>query len=163
MSIGGGALISGVAVAIKALPDVRIWGVETEGADAMARALAAGEPVDIAPSSIASTRQRAARFPAHARPRPRAGRGGVRGADAEAARGMVAFAEEAKTWVDAGDRRLVTAARQVIERARDDVSLGFVARGNVARRDVRGWFDRLLSTAALSRSDGAYRPGRGVA
>jgi hypothetical protein len=56
VSIGGGALISGVAVAIKALlPDVRIWGVETEGADAMARALAAGEPVDIAPSSIAST------------------------------------------------------------------------------------------------------------
>ena len=56
VSIGGGALISGVAVALKALmPDVRIWGVETEGADAMARALAAGEPVDIAPSSIAST------------------------------------------------------------------------------------------------------------
>jgi threonine dehydratase len=44
VSIGGGGLISGVAVAIKALrPDVRIWGVETEGADAMARALAAGE------------------------------------------------------------------------------------------------------------------------
>src|SRR5215208_6758266 len=56
VSIGGGALISGVAVAIKALrPAVRVWGVETEGADAMARALAAGEPVDIAPSSIAST------------------------------------------------------------------------------------------------------------
>ena len=56
VSIGGGALIAGVAVALKtALPDVRVWGVETEGADAMARALVAGEPVAIAPSSIAST------------------------------------------------------------------------------------------------------------
>ena len=56
VSIGGGGLIAGVAVALKtSLPDVRVWGVETEGADAMARALAAGEPVAIAPSSIAST------------------------------------------------------------------------------------------------------------
>src|SRR5690242_16386152 len=56
VSIGGGALISGVAVALKAsLPDVRVWGVETVGADAMSRALGAGQPVEIAPTSIAST------------------------------------------------------------------------------------------------------------
>jgi threonine dehydratase len=52
VSIGGGALIAGVAVALKtSLPDVRVWGVETEGADAMARALAAGEPVEITSDS----------------------------------------------------------------------------------------------------------------
>ena len=65
--------------------------------------------------------------------------------DAEAARGMVAFAEEAKMWVEPATGCLVPAARQVIERAPNDVSLGFVVcGGNVTRRDVRGWFDRLL-------------------
>ncbi len=56
VSIGGGGLAAGVAAACKALrPQIRIWGVETEGADAMARALAAGSPVTIQPTSIART------------------------------------------------------------------------------------------------------------
>ncbi len=55
VSIGGGGLMSGVAVAIRSQKKVRIWGVETEGADAMARALAAGHPVEIRPTSIAKT------------------------------------------------------------------------------------------------------------
>ncbi len=56
-SIGGGGFIAGVAAAVKALrPQARIWGVETEGADAMARALAAGHPVHLdAITSIART------------------------------------------------------------------------------------------------------------
>jgi threonine dehydratase len=56
-SIGGGGMISGVAVALKALnPDIRIWGVETEGADAMTQALRQGEPVTLdAIRSIATT------------------------------------------------------------------------------------------------------------
>jgi threonine dehydratase len=65
--------------------------------------------------------------------------------DAEAARGMVAFAEEAKQWVEPATGCLVPAARQVIERGGDDVSLGFVVcGGNVTQHDVRGWFERLL-------------------
>ena len=55
LSIGGGGLMSGTAVAIRSQKKVRIWGVETEGADAMARALAAGHPVEIRPTSIAKT------------------------------------------------------------------------------------------------------------
>jgi threonine dehydratase len=57
VSIGGGGFIGGVAVAVKALkPDVRIWGVETVGADAMALALAAGHVVQMpAITSIAKT------------------------------------------------------------------------------------------------------------
>jgi threonine dehydratase len=57
VSIGGGGLIAGVATALKALrPDVRIIGVETRGADAMARSLAAGEPVTLPEiTSIART------------------------------------------------------------------------------------------------------------
>jgi threonine dehydratase len=43
VSIGGGGLAGGLATAVKALkPGVRIWGVETQGADCMAKSLAAG-------------------------------------------------------------------------------------------------------------------------
>lgn len=56
VSIGGGGLIAGIAVAVKALkPEVRIWGVETEGADTMGQALQAGEVVEISPTSLAKT------------------------------------------------------------------------------------------------------------
>src|SRR5262249_6486528 len=56
-SIGGGGFMGGVATAIKGwLPRTRIWGVETEGADCMARALAVGHIVEIpAITSIAKT------------------------------------------------------------------------------------------------------------
>ena len=56
-SIGGGGMAGGVAVAIKAhRPGVRVWGVETEGADAMTQALAAGEVVQLAAvTSLATT------------------------------------------------------------------------------------------------------------
>jgi threonine dehydratase len=146
VSIGGGALISGVAVAMKALrPDVRIWGVETEGADAMTRALAAGEPVEIAPSSVASTLSAphvSQLTLDHARALVEAV---FVVSDAEAVRGMVSFAEEAKLWVEPATGCLVPAARMVIERAGGDVRLGFVVcGGNVTQHDVRGWVDRLL-------------------
>lgn len=46
--IGGGGLISGIAVAIKAqLPDVRVVGVQAEGAASAAKSLAAGEVCEI--------------------------------------------------------------------------------------------------------------------
>lgn len=54
VGIGGGGLISGIAVAIKALrPKVRVYGVEPEGSDAISQALAAGESVRITPKSVA--------------------------------------------------------------------------------------------------------------
>ena len=47
-AVGGGGLISGVASALKVLrPEVRVVGVETEGADCMARSLAAGRIVEL--------------------------------------------------------------------------------------------------------------------
>jgi threonine dehydratase len=57
VSIGGGGFIGGVATALKSLkPSVRMWGVETEGADAMSQALAQGKPVHLpAITSIART------------------------------------------------------------------------------------------------------------
>jgi len=57
MSIGGGGFGGGVSTAVKAMkPGVRIWGVETIGADAMSQALKAGHPVELAAiTSIAKT------------------------------------------------------------------------------------------------------------
>lgn len=57
VSIGGGGFIGGVATAVKSLkPGARMWGVETEGADAMSQALAQGKPVQLsAITSIART------------------------------------------------------------------------------------------------------------
>jgi threonine dehydratase len=56
ISIGGGGLIAGIIVAVKAIkPVVRIWGVETEGAQTMGKALEAGKVVQITPNSLAKT------------------------------------------------------------------------------------------------------------
>jgi len=57
VSIGGGGLAGGVSVAVKTIkPEVRIWGVETIGADSMTQALAVGHPVELpAITSIAKT------------------------------------------------------------------------------------------------------------
>lgn len=56
ISIGGGGLIAGIMIAIKSLkPGVRIWGVETVGAQTMGQALEAGKVVHITPNSLAKT------------------------------------------------------------------------------------------------------------
>ncbi|MGI8424586.1 MAG: threonine ammonia-lyase [Chloroflexota bacterium] len=48
VSIGGGGLAGGIALAVKSVrPEVRVWGVETEGAESMAVALAAGRVVEL--------------------------------------------------------------------------------------------------------------------
>ena len=57
ISIGGGGFQGGVSTAVKSIkPGVRIFGVETVGADAMSQALKAGHPVELAAiTSIAKT------------------------------------------------------------------------------------------------------------
>ena len=57
VSVGGGGLIGGIATAMKTLkPGVRIWGVETEGADCMSKSLEAGGIVTLpAITSVART------------------------------------------------------------------------------------------------------------
>ncbi|WP_313896524.1 threonine ammonia-lyase [Streptomyces sp. GC420] len=55
VGIGGGGLAAGVAVAVKAVrPDIRVIGVQAEGAAAYPPSLAAGRPVSVeAPSTMA--------------------------------------------------------------------------------------------------------------
>lgn len=56
VSVGGGGLLAGLIVAIKARrPQVRIWAVETEGAPTLGAALHAGKVVQIVPASLAKT------------------------------------------------------------------------------------------------------------
>jgi threonine dehydratase len=52
--VGGGGLISGIAVAMKARnPNTRVIGVEPEGSDALRQALEAGHPVPVTPHTAA--------------------------------------------------------------------------------------------------------------
>lgn len=53
--VGGGGLVSGVAIAVKALhPRAKVYGVQAEGAPALPRSWEAGEPVDVgAPRTFA--------------------------------------------------------------------------------------------------------------
>ena len=52
--VGGGGLLAGVATAVKSLrPNAFVYGVEPETADAVTQGLAAGEPVDVTPVSVA--------------------------------------------------------------------------------------------------------------
>ncbi len=52
--VGGGGLVSGVALAVKGVrPDIGVIAVEPEGSAALHAALAAGEPVPIVPRSVA--------------------------------------------------------------------------------------------------------------
>ena len=76
--IGGGGLIGGVATAIKeSRPSVRVYGVEPVGSEAMTRGLEAGEPVRVAPVSVADGLGApfAGRYALRRRPAVRRGRG----------------------------------------------------------------------------------------
>lgn len=144
VSIGGGALISGVATAIKAVkPAVRVWGVETEGADAMAQALAAQRPVQIKVTSISSTLGApyvTERTLEHVKALVEAV---IVVPDAEAVAGAVTLAEEARLWVEPAAGCLIPAARQIVKRVGTDAMIGLVlCGGNATMADMMRWVDR---------------------
>lgn len=73
VAVGGGGLIAGIATAVTAQTDARVIGVQTDGADHMARSLTAGEIVERDPSGtiaegIAASRTEPLTF-AHVRER----------------------------------------------------------------------------------------------
>ena len=145
VSIGGGGLISGVAVAARAaLPDVRVWGVETVGADAMTRALAAGEPVPTPLSSIVTTLSApavSALTLAHVKELVE---DVLVVSDGEAVAGTVALAEHAKVWTEPAAGCLVPAARRVLDRVGPGAHLGLlVCGGNATVEAVTRWGSEL--------------------
>lgn len=144
VSIGGGALIAGVGTAVRALlPDVRLWGVETEGAEAMSRALVAGGPIPVELSSIASTLSAPHVSQLTYDHVSSLVEDVVVVPDADAVHGCVVIAEEAKVWTEPAAGCLVPAARRVLERVGPGARLGLVVcGGNVTAADIRGWLDR---------------------
>ncbi|MFF7140295.1 threonine/serine dehydratase [Streptomyces nodosus] len=144
VSVGGGGLISGVAAALHALrPGVRVWGVETEGAEAMSRALTAGGPLPVELSSVVTTLSapsvsrltydHVSALVSEVLVVP----------DAEAVRGSLELAEHAKVWAEPAAGCLLPAARRVRERVGDGARLGLVVcGGNATVADLMGWEER---------------------
>ncbi|GAA1863295.1 threonine/serine dehydratase [Pseudonocardia ailaonensis] len=133
VSVGGGGLISGVAAALRARrPDVRIWGVETTGAEAMSAALAAGGPTPVALSSIVTSLSA-----------PSASRLTYDHvvalvqeilvvSDDEAVQGSKDLANHAKVWAEPAAGCLLPAARRILARTGPDTRLGLVICGGNA-------------------------------
>lgn len=149
VSIGGGGLIAGVAAAFHALaPEVRVWGVETEGADAMTRALAAGAVVPITPTSVVTTLSApyvSALTLDHVRARVTEV---LVVSDADAVRGTLTLAERARVWAEPAAGCLVPAAVQVLDRVGPDAHLGLVVcGGNVTTAGIAAWARRFDATA----------------
>jgi threonine dehydratase len=139
--VGGGGLIAGVATAFRALaPLVRVWGVETAGADAMSRALAAGEPVPTPLSSIVTTLSAPAVSELTLEHARELLAGVLVVSDAAAVAGTVALAEHAKLWAEPAAGCLVPAARRVLEQVGEEAHLGLlVCGGNATVADVARW------------------------
>ncbi|MGA5207511.1 threonine/serine dehydratase [Streptomyces variegatus] len=144
VSIGGGGLIAGVAAALRACrPGVRVWGVETEGAQAMSEALAAGGPLPVALSSIVSTLS----APSVSQLTYDHVRALVTEVlvvpDREAVQGSLDLADHAKVWAEPAAGCLLPAARRVLERVGDGARLGLVVcGGNATTGDLFAWARR---------------------
>ena len=142
VSVGGGGLIAGVATVFRALaPHVRVWGVETEGADAMSLALAAGEPVATPLSSIVTTLSAPAVSDLTLEHARELLTDVLVVSDAEAVAGMVTLAEQGRVWAEPAAGCLVPAAHRVLERVgADDVHLGLLlCGGNATVAAVTAW------------------------
>lgn len=142
VSIGGGGLMTGVAVAVKETrPAVRVWGVETRGAHVMTLALEAGRPVEMTPTSIAKTLGA-----------PWVSEGALAAArcyledvvvveDEEAYRAIGLLMERAKVVVEPAASCTVAAADRLVSRLGSHVVL-VLCGGNVGLEDLVAWRDR---------------------
>ncbi|MFE9444528.1 threonine/serine dehydratase [Streptomyces sp. NPDC006602] len=144
VSVGGGGLIAGVAAALRARrPGLRIWGVETEGAEAMSRALAAGGPVPVPLSSIVSTLSAPSVSQLTYDHASALVTEVLVVSDREAVRGSLELAEHAKVWAEPAAGCLLPAARRVLQRVGESARLGLVVcGGNTTTGDVLAWSER---------------------
>ncbi|GHH04647.1 serine/threonine dehydratase [Streptomyces rubradiris] len=144
VSVGGGGLIAGIAAALRARrPGVRVWGVETEGAEAMSGALRAGGPVRVPLSSVVTTLS----APSVSRLTYDHVSALVEEVlvvpDREAVRGCLDLADHAKVWAEPAAGCLLPAARQVAERVGAGARIGLVVcGGNTTPSEIMGWADR---------------------
>ncbi len=144
VSIGGGGLIGGVAAAIKSSrPDIRVWGVETVGADAMNLALKADRPIDVKITSIATTLGApkvsdrtlalAKNFVEQVFLIP----------DADAVRDMLVLLDEAKLLCEPAASCTLSAARLIAGKLPESAQIGLVlCGGNVTLEELATWRER---------------------
>lgn len=144
VSIGGGGMMTGVATAVKGRrPSVRLWGVETEGANAMAQALAAGRPVTLpsltsiartlgAPAVSARTLAAAQRWLEEV----------TVVSDQEAVQALLFLLERCKVLTEPAASCTLAAARRLAAAGRWNAAARVVlvlCGGNVGVADVCGW------------------------
>jgi threonine dehydratase len=141
-SVGGGGMITGVAVALKALnPDIRIWGVETHGADVMTRSLQAGEPVTLdAIGSIATTLGAPTVAQLTLAGVQELVEEVVLVSDAEAVRSIEVLSEVAKIITEPAASCTWAAALHIRDRLPADARVALVlCGGNASLDDIAGW------------------------
>lgn len=141
-SIGGGGMIAGVATALKALsPAIRIWGVETVGADAMTRSLQAREPVTLeAIGSIATTLGAPTVSPRTLAAVQSLVEEVVLVPDADAVRGVELFAEVSKVVTEPAAACTWPAALAVRDRLPADARVALIlCGGNAGLDDIARW------------------------
>ncbi|MEB8337185.1 threonine ammonia-lyase [Streptomyces endophyticus] len=138
VSIGGGGLASGVATAMCARRrGIRVWGVETEGAQAMSAALDAGRPTPVALSSIVSTLSAPSASQLTYEHVSALLTDVLTVTDAEAVQGTLDLANHAKVWAEPAAGCLLPASRQVLARVGEGAKLGLViCGGNATTTDV---------------------------
>ncbi|MEU6508193.1 threonine/serine dehydratase [Streptomyces sp. NPDC046942] len=143
VSIGGGGLIAGVAAALRARrPDVRVWGVETAGAEAMSAALKAGGPLQVPVSSLVTTLSAPSVSQLTYDHVSALVEEVLVVPDRAAVQGCLDLAEHAKVWAEPAAGCLLPAARHVLARVGDGARLGLVVcGGNTTPRELMGWAD----------------------
>jgi threonine dehydratase len=144
-SIGGGGMITGVSTALKSLnPDIRIWGVETRGADAMSRALAAGEPVTLdSIESIATTLGAPAVSPRTLAAVRSQVEEVVLVSDEDAVRAIETLSQVAKVITEPAAACTWAAALRLRHRLPDDARVALIlCGGNASLEDIAGWRTR---------------------
>ncbi len=145
VAVGGGAMLAGVATALKKQkPGLRIWGVETAGANSMDQALRVGKPVEIEVSSIISTLG----VPIVSEPMLRHAQAYLEEmvvvSDRDAVEGMVSFGEDGKQWVELASGAVVAAARKIAPHLPPDAIIGLiVCGGNISFEDMQKWIASL--------------------
>ncbi|MFS8048020.1 threonine ammonia-lyase [Rhizobium sp. BR 314] len=145
VAVGGGAMLAGVATALKKQkPHIRIWGVETAGANSMDQALRLGKPMEIEVSSIISTLG----VPMVSELMLRHAQAYVEEmvvvSDRDAVEGMVSFGEDGKQWVELASGALVAAAQKIAPQLPSDATIGLiVCGGNISSEDRQKWIASL--------------------
>ncbi|ANG98783.1 serine dehydratase [Brucella pseudogrignonensis] len=143
IAVGGGAMLAGAATVLKAIkPSIRIWGVETAGANSMEQALQAGRPTEIEVNSIVSTLGVPIISELMLRHAQTHVEEMVVVSDKEAIEGMISLGEDGKQWTELASGSLLPAATKIRQKLPSDATIGLVlCGGNVSFHEMQKWAD----------------------